>query len=137
MPTKLIVSVTEAQEIVNRSMSAGDIRAAQFIIEFAVNRDFEADAFSSRNQRWLKRAIAYQAAWMEEHPEVFTSMDVASLSQVDFSVGFRNNPNSQFLAPLARACMKRLSWMGSRSVSIKSSLQAGAVTDDDLAWRPI
>lgn len=70
---------------------------------------------SDRNLDWLRRAVAYQAAWMIAHPDYFIRMDVANLSQDGVSATFRRD--SMTLAPLAKRCLGRLSWRGTRTVT--------------------
>jgi hypothetical protein len=70
---------------------------------------------SDRNFDWLRRAVAYQAAWMVAHPDYFTRMDLVSLAQDGPSAVFRRD--SMVLAPLAKRCLGRLSWRGIRTLT--------------------
>lgn len=135
--TSLIIGVDEAQEVTGRMLSRDDLLAAQGIIELAANRNIQTDTFGKADTRWIKRAVAYQAAWMEDHPEAATAMDVESISQADLSVTHRKERDTLYLAPLAKACLRRLTWMRSRSISLATSIQGGVVRDDDLAWKAL
>lgn len=99
---------------------------------------------SERNFDWLRRAVSYQAAWMDAHPDYFERMDVADLDQDGVVATFR--PDSLVLAPLARRCLKRLSWRGVRTIRPGASSTAlpgaaigygAGLPDDALPWRPL
>jgi hypothetical protein len=70
---------------------------------------------SERNLDWLRRAVAYQAAWIASQPDYFTRMDVSSMTQDGIAAAFR--PDGLILSPLARRCLKRLSWRGVRTMT--------------------
>ena len=98
---------------------------------------------TDRDLEWLKRAVAYQAAWMVNHPDLFDREDVTSASQDGESVAFRN-VDAHILAPLARKAIRRLSWRGIRALAPGGGTPPPVVTDvnseafdDRLPWRPM
>jgi hypothetical protein len=89
---------------------------AQAIIEDHTTRTPDAnDSMRLRDLTWLKKAVAWQAAWIPSQPDLLTRMGAKSLSQDGLSWQGRNDVD-QFLAPLAQRALKNCSWMGSRSI---------------------
>lgn len=93
--------------------STAEIAQAQAIIELYLNRverDTDSDGWDFT---WLTRAVSYQVPWMRDHPELFTIMDVDSLSQggtlerESLVFGIRHPMNAKWLAPLARMAADR------------------------------
>lgn len=127
-----MATVDEVTSLTGMNIGEADIAIAQSIVELTCGRA-EAD-LKPRDQRWMKMAVAYQAAWMASHPEVFSTMDVSSMSQTDMSVVFRNDREAVYLAPLARKALRRVSWRGTRSIQVGSDFQSGKVDDHEGQW---
>lgn len=66
-----------------------------------------------RDRAWLLRAVAYQAAYMVEHPDLFSLVDADSIGQDGQSMSGRGAWLA--LAPLAKSAIRRLSWKGTHS----------------------
>lgn len=97
---------------------------------------------SARNLDWLRRAVAYQAAFMVEYPDYFSRQDVSAMTQDGASATFR--ADGLVLSPLARRCLKRLSWRGVRTMQAgrTDTLRHIPVStsddyDDSLSWRSL
>lgn len=73
------------------------------------------DDISDRDKHYLKLTTAFQAAWMQDHPDLYSREDVTSASQDGESATYRN-ADAHLLAPLARKSIRRLSWRGLRSI---------------------
>lgn len=135
----LIVSAEQVETITGNAVSATTLRQAQNLLEVYAKRLFATDTLSTRDLRYVQQAVAYQAVWVEAHPEVFVQGDYTSVSQADLSVTPRDS-KSPWLAPLARAALKRCSWMGARSILVKSHFTSNTedplLTDSDRdQWR--
>jgi len=136
----LITTIEEVQRVSGVSVSADILRRAQTVIDLICGRELDDaklnERVNTRDLGRLKLAVAYQAAWMDAHPEVFSTMDVASIDQDDLNVKFRDNPEAQLLAPLAKMALSRVSWRnrGMASVSVNSAFQGRNYIED---WRPI
>lgn len=103
------------------SVSQDNLDAAQFMIELFADVVYEQTAnLSTKNLRLLKMAVAYQAAWMTEHPDLFTHTDIQSINQ-DGIFYVHQHENSYLLAPMARRAIKRLSWMRNKNIRIRPS----------------
>lgn len=119
-------TAAEALTYTKIAVDDSDIEAAQAMIE--VFADVTEDALiGTKNLRLLKMAVAYQAAWITDHPDVFTHVDVSSMLQ-DGIQFVNNNMNSGVLAPMAKRAIDRLSWRRNRSLRVrrpKSTTQRG------------
>jgi hypothetical protein len=113
-------SVSDVTEITGATVDAETLAQAQGVIELLVGRTADATWIPARDLRWLRRAVAYQAAWMPSQPDLFTRTEVASSSQDGASQVYR--PDSHLLAPLARRALKKLTWRGNRSVHTESTM---------------
>lgn len=127
-----------------------EVIRAQFIVELFAGTTTDASdrgLITSRNLRLLRQAVAFQSAWMTEHPDVFTSVDVTTFSQDGVSAT-QAHANAHLLAPLAKRCIDRLSWKRNRGLQIRRRLDAGqiprtmnvinaAADDNDPRWRRI
>ncbi|WP_149264289.1 hypothetical protein [Actinomadura sp. K4S16] len=94
-----------------------DLVRAELLVGLFADADPEDTdaAISKKNLRLLRAAVAYQAAWMQHHPDVFLNLDATSISQDGVSVG-HSHDNAGILAPLAKRSIDRLSWRRSRSL---------------------
>lgn len=109
------------------SVSQDNLDAAQAMIELFAdviyNQTVDASGgalISAKNLRLLKMATAYQAAWMTEHPDLFTHTDIQSINQ-DGIFYVHQHENSYLLAPMARRALKRLSWMRNKNIRVRPS----------------
>ncbi|QQM45197.1 hypothetical protein [Streptomyces liliifuscus] len=131
--------------------TAAQVEQAQAIVEiFADTTEDASDAgnISSKNLRLLKLAVAYEAAWITQHPDVFTNIDLTQVQQ-DGVVATMQHNNALVLAPMAKRCIDRLSWRRTRSQRIgpmagsrggvpRRMNATNAVADDnDPRWQPL
>lgn len=130
-----------------KTVTDAQVQQAQAVVEiFAGTTVAASDAgnISSKNLRLLRLAVAYQAAWIPEHPDAFTGMDTASVSQDQVTATWLH-ANAQVLAPLAKRCMDRLSWKlrplrvrrGGRALSRTLNVTSADADENDPRWRPL
>lgn len=105
------------------TVTDAEVEQAQVIVElFSDTTEDASDAglISSKNLRFLKMAVAYQAAWITEHPDLFTHVDVSTMLQdgLQFVTG---HENAFVLAPFTRRSINRLSWKRNRSLRVRRS----------------
>lgn len=103
------------------TVTQAEVDQAQFIVElFSDTTEDASDQgfISSKNLRFLKMAVAYQAAWITEHPDLFTHVDVSTMLQ-DGLQYTQGHENAMLLAPFARRAINRLSWKRNRSIKVK------------------
>jgi hypothetical protein len=153
-------TVDDVKRLTGKDLTGDAIDQATAVIELTGGgrlAKLDPAYVSERNFDWLRRAVCYQAAFMDAHPDYFERMDVASLSQDGVSASLKGD--SLILAPLARRCLKRLSWRGVRTITPSinrttdragyrtsnapdlpdvASIGFGAsLIDDELPWGPM
>jgi len=123
-------AITDVDDLTGKDVSTAELAMAQAVIELHVARtdDTPTEALSARDLKWLKRAVAYQAAWMTEQPDIFTRTDMdENTALLQDGVDARNLPaDAMTLAPLARRAVRRLSWKQSRSIHVESAFEQSA-----------
>ncbi|MEV6014734.1 hypothetical protein [Streptomyces sp. NPDC051997] len=127
------VAVTEEQ-----------VAQAQAAIEVFSNRIYpDSERMRTRDLYWLGRAVAYQAAWMAGQFGLETRLDATQIQQDQVSTTLTGD--GLVLAPMAGRALRRVSWMRSRTVHIRSAIEgAGPIvgdpltdgSDDHLVWAP-
>ena len=96
---------------------------------------------TDRDKHWLKLMTCYQTAFMHDNPDLFSRADVTSAGQDGESANFRN-VDAHLLAPLARKCIRRLSWRGLTRSRDRAAQRVpvnilSEEYDDSLAWKPV
>lgn len=88
-----------------------DMSRAQGII--SVNTDVWPDELPDdlkpADQRRMADALAYEAAWLHGQVDLFSESSVTNVSQDGIQANYVSE-YSQYIAPLAMVCLKRLSW---------------------------
>lgn len=132
--------------ITGREATEASIALAQTMIEiFSGTTEVASDddLISSRNLRLLKQAVAFQAVWLDVHPDVVEAMDVQGVSQDGLNAQYAY-ANAHLVAPMAQRCLDRLSWR--REIRIGQARNAAArdrgnrdsaVRDDQYEWTPL
>ena len=130
--------------------TAAQVDQAQAVIEMFADTTTDASNagnISPKNLRLLKQAVAYQAAWITQHPDAFTNVDLTNFNQDQVS-GTLAHANALILAPLAKRCVDRLSWKRIRPLKIgprggyghiprTMNLTSAVADDDDPRWQPL
>lgn len=133
--------------ITGREASPEALAVAQVFIEiFAGTTEVASDdgLIATTNLRMLRNAVAFQAVWLDSHPDVLDAMDVEGVSQDGLNAQYAN-ANAHLLAPMATRCLNRLSWRREirtrRSHAMRLAADRGnrdsAVRDDQFAWLPM
>jgi hypothetical protein len=130
----MFVTTTQVKTITGKVVNAGLVERAQYVIEAYVGK-LEADITNTRDEELLKRATAYQAAYMLNNEDiVFEQMAVSTTMQNDASTTFKAGDSvSPFIAPMAVMVCNKLSFMKARSIYTGKSSQ----TTDSSDWRTI
>lgn len=112
-------SIAETLTYTRITVLQADIDAAQAMVELFADVTPDSDTrIHSKNLRLLKMAVAYQAAWISDHPDIFTHVDVSTMLQD--GVQFTNlHANSGVLAPMAKRAIDRLSWKRNRNIKVR------------------
>lgn len=129
----------EVADLTGVEPSVADVKRAQGAIETIAGVFVEDTAWpnlGAADRRWLRNAVAYQAAFMAATPDYFERMRVASASQDGQSATY--GVEALELAPLARKALRKLSWKGSRAVHLTAPATVDLDARDDLHhWKPI
>lgn len=117
---------------------------AQAAIEVFSNRIYADTArVRTRDLYWLGRAVAYQAAWLAGQFGLESRLDATQLSQDQVSSTLTGD--GLVLAPMAARALRKVSWMRSRTVHIRSVVEGSGPavgdpltdgSDDHLVWAP-
>lgn len=134
-PTTEILRVTTAEVEANTgvAVSTADIRQAQGLIGLFVARnladDIVWDDISTQDKYWLSLATSHQAAWSRSHPADDTvPVGAVSVKAGDVSVNYGAggaSTETTMLSPLAKMALKRVQWVGNRTIHAKPFLGEG------------
>jgi hypothetical protein len=135
------VNVADTTVITGVTVQAEDVTAAQVILETLIHRVWRPTDAARGDYVWLQRAVAWQAVFLAQHPEVKAMMGVSSLSQDGMSLSF---PSEQriFISPLARQALDNLFRASNSTIRMNSAFQRnrrnlGDGTGGTMPWRSI
>lgn len=123
------------------AVTQADVDRAEAFIADEVDRHPDTPNVSARDTARLRRAAAYQVAWMLTHPEVFAAPArvAASITQPDLSITYTDATSASssaaagppLLAPVAARILRRVSWLRlPRTLKVKPAGTAGLAADD-------
>lgn len=127
------VTVTEQQ-----------LAQAQADIEVFTNRIFSDTArLRTRDLHWLGQAVARQAAWLAGQFGLETRLDATQIQQDGVTTTLKDDGLT--LAPMAARALRRVSWMKSRTIHVRSPLEGvGPIgnilfegADEQQWWNPM
>jgi hypothetical protein len=126
-----MTNLVTAQEVADKlglSVDSVAIAKSQFIIETETGTHLGDSAlaeatYSEADLAVLRSAIIWQVAYLDENPEALKRISgVSSVSANGASISYFGGTETEdrFLSPLARAALRRLSWVSSSTVKIQS-----------------
>lgn len=135
--TPLLWTTTEAVgHLTGVTVDDATLLQAQGIIELKTGVLIEqSPALGGRDAAWIARAVGYQAAFMFEHPDLFSRMAVDAAGHDGESMSGRSDYMT--VAPLAKSAMRRLSWKGTRSTSHERAADTNDEDETDGFGRPL
>lgn len=130
----MFTTATEVKTITGKIVDAALVARAQYVIEAYLGK-FEAEVTDTKDEEILKRAVAYQAAYMLNNEDiVYEQMAVSTTGQNEAYTTFKpGDTASPFIAPLAVMICNRLSFVRTRSVYTGKSSQS----TEDVNWRTV
>lgn len=147
-----IINADEVFDITGVTVAHSDVVQAQVLIETmaGVVLDPEDSLHSfgpsvmlttvgAKNYRACRFAVAYQAAWAVDQPDLASRMSVNSLSQDGVSVSAKDQL-SWVLAPLARRALVNCSWSQDNTIFVAPAKASGHfdfTVDDAHPWSPL
>lgn len=113
----MFANTNDVKNITGKIVSSQLVTRAQYVIETYIGK-LEADVTNTRDIELIKRAVAYQSAYMNDNEDiVYEQMSVSTTGQNDAYTTFRNNDKSSpWIAPLAVMTCEKLSFIKSRSI---------------------
>lgn len=125
----MFTTATQVKTITGKIVNAALIERAQYAIEAYIGK-FESEITVAKDIEILKRAVAYQSAYMLNNEDiVFEQMNVSTTAQNDASTTFKQGDStSPFIAPMAVMICNRLSFMRSRSIKTGKNAQISEET---------
>jgi DNA mismatch repair ATPase MutS len=113
----MFANTNDVKQITGKVVNNQLVNRAQYVIEAFVGK-MEDEIENLKDIEILKRAVAYQSAYMENNEDiVYEQMAVSTTGQNDAYTTFRNNDtNSPWIAPLAVIICGKLSFMKGRSI---------------------
>ncbi len=113
----MFTTITEVKTITGKIVKADLVQRAQYVIESYIGK-FEPDITDTKDLEILKRAVAYQSAYMLNNEDiVFEQMAVSTTGQNDAYTTFKQGDTvSPFIAPMAVMICSKLSFFKSRSI---------------------
>lgn len=113
----MFTTINEVKTITGKVVNTALVQRAQYAIEAYAGK-FENEITDTTDLEILKRAVAYQSAYMLNNEDiVFEQMSVSTTTQNDSSTTFKqNDKTSPFIAPMAVMICEKLSFFKSRSI---------------------
>lgn len=130
----MFADTNDVKEITGKIVNNQLVARAQYVIESYIGK-LEADITSARDEELLRRAVAYQCAYMENNEDlVYEQMSVSTTGQNDAYTTFRaNDKASPWIAPMAVMACSKLSFVKSRSIHTGKMSQI----QDPVSWEMI
>jgi hypothetical protein len=130
----MFVTINEIKTITGKTVKADLLQRSQYVIEAYVGK-FEDEVTDEKDLEILKRAVAYQAAYMINNEDVvYEQMSVSTTMQNDASTTFKpGDTTSPFIAPMAVMVCNKLTFVRSRSIYTGRATQSV----DSADWRNI
>lgn len=100
-----------------------ELHVGRTYFEIMSNPDGGQVKIGRRDLEWMRRAAAYQCAWMTAQPDMFLRLDMDAVASTGRPIQLKDR--ALVLAPLARKAIARCSWLRTRSLHIRSPHQDG------------
>jgi hypothetical protein len=135
-----------AQDVIDStgvSVTDQQLVQAQKAVEVFSNRIFgDETRMRTRDLYWLGQAVAHQAAWIAGQFGLETRLDATQIQQDQVSTTLQGD--GLVLAPMAARSLRRVSWMRSRTVHLRSPIEGSGPlgnvlaegNDDQQYWAP-
>ncbi|MFJ4926847.1 hypothetical protein [Streptomyces sp. NPDC088736] len=137
-------SLQQVTDTTGVTVTAPQLAQAQAAIEVFSNRIYpDGERMRTRDLYWLGQAVAYQAAWLAGQFGLETRLDATQIQQDQVSSTLTGD--GLVLAPMAARTLRRVSWMRSRTVHIRSAIEGSGPlvgdalsdgSDDHMVWAP-
>lgn len=126
----MFTTINEVKTITGKIVKADLVQRAQYVVEAYVGK-LESEVTNTSDIEILKRAVAYQSAYMLNNEDiVFEQMAVSATGQNDAYTTFKPGDKvSPFIAPMAVMICNKLSFIKSRSIITGKIFQPNTTTN--------
>ncbi len=122
-------SVADVLSFTGGTVEQIDVTVAQQWMEALVHRVWRPTDSTRRDFYWLTRATAWQALYVNAHPELKTMMDVVSISQDGLSITFKGSTQSVAIySPVAMRFLSNLFRGSNGTIRFNSAFQKNRLT---------
>lgn len=137
-------TVTDVLTYTGRPVMQTDVNTAQGMLEALAHRVWRPTDSERRDYYWLTRACAWQALYVNAHPELLTMMDVSSISQDGLSISFKGSSQSVAMySPIALRFLSSLYRGSNTTIRLNSAFQknrpprSGVTAGSTVPWTAI
>jgi hypothetical protein len=130
----LLTGATVTIATVVQASAQIELHTGRTYLELVAEPDGGTVKIGRRDREWLRRACAYQAAWLLGQPDMHRRMQITN-STTPGGASVTLGAKALELAPLARAALKRVSWVRTRSLHVRSPFtdSAAGISPDATA----
>lgn len=113
-------TVEQVENQTGVAVSAETLALASSIVDTftGADEDAPADAITTRDRKYLRKATGWQAVWLAGKPGLITERENATNVTSDSQSITRADRADALLAPLARREIMNLSWVGTRTTIV-------------------
>lgn len=110
-----LVTEAEVKTVTGQTVDADDLAMAHAVVDILGDVDLDSpqavDKLGTRDLSLLRKAIAFQAAWLSEQIDYTARTDVAAIAGATSTGGVELRDDlSLVLAPLAKQALSRVTW---------------------------
>ena len=122
-------TVADVLAFTGYTVTQPNVTTAQGVIEALLHRVWRDTDVDKRDFYWLTRAVAWQAAYHADHPELLTMMDVSSISQDGLSITFKATSGGMAMySPIAMRFLSALFRGSNTTIRLNSAFQKNRLT---------
>jgi hypothetical protein len=130
------IDVAGVLTLTGATVTDTNITVAQGLIEGLISRVHRASDVNDPDYYWLQRAVAWQAKYVSDHPELFDQLNVAGWSQDGFSITFGDGRVVQWASSAAMTNLNNIRNGANVTLRINSGFQSERwLRRTGLAWR--
>jgi hypothetical protein len=150
--TNTWATVQDVLNITGQQVNDQQVVAAGFIIDMFTGRPYSFTGPDGQSYNWyentgdvdayfLKLAVCFQTIWMTMQPDYMVRLDLANLPAKGRPLTL--NPEGLIVGPLAKKALRRVSWLRSRALHVRSPFEdlytANSVNFGEFIfpWSPI
>lgn len=141
----VLATYADVKNITGQTVSPAILQQAEIIIEQAISRTYEEleeDGLTESDSKWLRNAIAYQAAWLASQVTPYSISDVSAIGSGTAQVEL--NDTALIRSRFVRDALSKISWLQPNQTLVIDPYRArrSGFYDDEAGvwttpWRPL